>query len=260
MRRATRSVSGIAVAIGALSLALALALGCTRDPKDHARAEPSLALPPAQAASPSDAISTVDVPGDTPVVVVVGQPDVRRAIVHLHGMCDDPRGNLEAWGGVAQEHGTVIALVGDVPCPGRNGRSKWSDDAEKTDGRIQAAIAAVNAARGTALDPNEIVLVGESMGAARAESLAKAVPERYARLVLVGSPQVVAPANVRGARAIANLAGEREGQQLAKQATRALSQAGVPSEFLELTGASHGEYGPEGERIMSEAIAFVASR
>jgi pimeloyl-ACP methyl ester carboxylesterase len=236
---------------------LALALTRTHDARAQAQ--------PAQAPQ----TSTVDVPGDKPVVVVPGPRGVTRPIVHLHGMCEEPHRNLEAWGGVAREHGTIIALVGDVPCAASGGSAastsgapgtKWSDDAKKNDARIEAAIAAVNLARSTSLDAREVLLVGESMGAARAESLARINPQRYSRLVLIGSPRVVAPANVRSARAVANLAGEREPTQNAKQATRALAQAGIASEYFELSGAKHGEYGPDGERIVAEAIRFVTSR
>jgi pimeloyl-ACP methyl ester carboxylesterase len=203
---------------------------------------------------------SVDVPGDARVLVVMGSASVHRPIVHLHGMCGDPRSDLDAWGGVSREHGTILALVGDVPCSDKRGRTKWTDDASTIDARITAAIDAVNRTKGTQLDGSEILVVGESMGAARAEMLARESPGRYTRLVLVGSPQTPSPANLRGARAVASLAGEREPQQRMKSGAKLLEEAGTPARFWELTGASHGEYGPEGERIMSEAIEFVAVR
>jgi hypothetical protein len=42
--------------------------------------------------------------------------------------------------------------------------------------------------------------------------------------------------------------------------TRALEEAGMATRFWELPGATHGQYGPEGERIMREAVAFVIAR
>jgi predicted esterase len=235
--------------------------GCTRSREAQARRDSS-APPAAVVLTSADilAITTVPVDGDDPVLVVAGNPNVHRPIIHLHGMCEKPRGNLEAWGSVAREHGTIIALVGDVPCPDRPGGTKWTDDAAKIDARVGTAIAAVNAARRMSLDASEVVVVGESMGAARAEALARENPDRYTRLVLIGSPQTASPTNLRSARAVANLAGENEPQQRAKAATRALANAGVAAQFWELPGATHGQYGPDGERIMSEAIAFVASR
>lgn len=254
MRRAITSLS-LPASASALVLALAplLALGCGRS--REAQAQPA----PVQAAERGEP-TAVDVAGDKPVLVVPGNPSVRRPIVHLHGMCENPRANIDAWAGVAKDQGTIVALVGDMPCPDGSGQTKWTDDATKLDARISAAIAAVNAAKGTTLDIKEVLVVGESMGAARAESLAKANPARYSRLVLVGSPQVVSPSNVRNVRAVANLAGDREPQQMAKQATRELTRAGIDAQFFELTGAAHGEYGANGERTMAAAIAFVASR
>src|SRR5690349_7276343 len=206
---ACRCMRSAIALVALLALAPLLALRCTRTCEAQARAEKTTPAP-----------LTVDVPGDKAVLVVPGDARIQRPIIHLHGMCAQPRKNLEAWGGVAKDQGTIVALVGDLPCPGREG-TKWSDDAAKIDARIAAAIASVNAARGTTLDPSEVLVVGESMGAARAESLAKENPERYLRLVLVGSPQIVAPANVHRARAIANLAGALEPQQRAKTATLA---------------------------------------
>ena len=47
--------------------------------------------------------------------------------------------------------------------------------------------------------PGSLVLIGESMGAARAEALAARFPERYTRLVLVGSPETPSPDDLRSA-------------------------------------------------------------
>ena len=60
----------------------------------------------------------------------------------------------------------------------------------------------------SAVRVSEIVLIGESMGAARAESLAARAPLRYGRLVLVGSPQIPSPKNLPKVRAVAALAAE----------------------------------------------------
>lgn len=200
------------------------------------------------------------VEGDREVLVTFGNPDERRPIVHLHGMCADAREDLEAWGGLAQDFGTILAPVGDVPCPDKPGRTMWPDDAERIDGRIDAALDAVNATGRVSLDKAEVVLVGESMGAARAEALARRYPERYRRLVLVGSPRRPSPENLRGAIAVASLAGEREPQANMREGARVLSSRGIAARFWVLPEATHGQYGPEGERIMREAIAFVATR
>ncbi len=217
-------------------------------------------LEPASSPSRLGAISTVDVEGDARVLVAAGPAALHRPLVYLHGMCADPREDLEAWGGLAETHGTIVALTGDSPCgPDKPpGRTAWTTDVEKIDQRIEAAVAAVNRAHRSLLDRNDVVLIGESMGAARAEALAGRF-DRYARLVLIGSPRAPSPDSLGRARAIATLAGEHEGQHLMKRGTRALESAGVPVRFWELPGATHGRYGPEGERVMAEAVEFVSS-
>jgi pimeloyl-ACP methyl ester carboxylesterase len=201
----------------------------------------------------------LEVSGDRSVLVAFGDTEGRRPIVYLHGMCADPREDLDAWGNIAQEHGTIVALVGDVPCPDKPGRTMWSEDARRIDERIVDALDAINVSGRVKLDKEDLVLVGESMGAARAELLARRAPQRYARLVLVGSPQRPSPENLRGVKAVANLAGEKEAQSNMREGARVLANAGTASRFYELPGAVHGHYGPEGERVMREAIAFVAT-
>jgi len=202
-------------------------------------------------------------PGEAPSVhpyVVEGNPSVHRPIVHLHGMCADPKEDLDAWGSIAKEHGTIIAVMGDVACQGQPGRLRWTSDAAAIDRRIEATVRAVSAARGLSLDTSEMIVIGESMGAARAELLASKFPDKYTRLVLVGSPQTPSPQNLKAVRAVANLAGEKEDQAAMRAGTRALENVGTPTRFWEIPGAIHGEYGRDGERIMSEALSFVSSR
>jgi pimeloyl-ACP methyl ester carboxylesterase len=241
------------LAIGALLLCVC-GFGCA---KREAQAQSGEAIPPPR----GEGISKVDVPGENrDPFVVDGNPSVRRPIVYLHGMCGDPKDDLEAWGNIAKQHGTIIAVMGDVACPDRPGRLKWSTDAEAIDARVDAAVKSVSSARGLQLEPSEVVIIGESMGAARAELLATKFPAKYTRLVLVGSPQTPSPQNLKGAKAVANLAGEKERQSMMRQGTRALENAGTPTRFWELPEATHGNYGPDGERIMNEALGFVATR
>jgi pimeloyl-ACP methyl ester carboxylesterase len=202
----------------------------------------------------------VEVSGDRKLFVAFGDDGERRPIVYLHGMCSDPREDLDAWGNIAQEHGTIVALVGDVPCPDKPGRTMWPEDAKQIDQRIDAALETVNSTGRVKLDKDDVILIGESMGAARAELLAKRFPDRYTRLVLVGSPQRPSPENLKGAKAVANLAGEKEAQTNMREGTRVLESAGLSSRFFLLPGAVHGHYGPEGERIMRDAVSFVATR
>lgn len=231
--------------------------GCSRTSSAQSR------LLDDDATTTSVTIETVEVPGDEPVLVVIGNASVHRPIVYLHGMCADPAHDLAAWGGVSEKEGTILALAGDVPCTNARASAptkKWSDDVHAIDLRIARAVEAVNDAKSQNLERSEILVVGSSMGAARAERLARSHPRRYTGLVLVGSPRTPSPANLRGVHAVANLAGEREAQSNMRSGTKLLAQAGTATRFWELPDAQHGEYGPDGERVMSEAIDFVSSR
>ena len=241
-----------------LALALPLLSSCKRTPEAKAEADPSSSTKTTNASTA--AIGSVGVPNDASILVVEGRPEDRRAIIYLHGMCADPREDLDAWGIVAKEHGTIIALEGDVACPDKPGRKKWSEEMTALDARITAAVDAASARRADKLDGRELILIGESMGAARAESLATKFPDRYTRLVLVGSPQKPNADRLKNAKAIANLAGEKEAQANMREGARSAANAGLASRFFVLPDATHGNYGPEGVRVMNEAIAFVAAK
>jgi pimeloyl-ACP methyl ester carboxylesterase len=205
-------------------------------------------------------IETVDVPDDRKVLVVLGA-NTKRPIVHFHGMCAEAKSDLDAFAASVSEHGTVVALEGDAPCPrGQGGGASWSTDVAAIDRRVDAALKAVSDARGIALDPGEVVLVGESLGATRVTALASRFPEKYKRLVLVGGPETPSAKQLGSATAIALLAGEKEPQEKMRQGTLGLENAGVTARFWEMADATHGNYGTDGARRMSEAVAFVTSK
>lgn len=219
---------------------------------------PAPIAPPRPAPPPrSHSIEVVNVPDDREALVIVGE-DTRRPILYLHGMCSEPRSDLEVWGASASAFGTIIALVGDTRCPSPRGNATWTTDPAAIDARIGAAIDAVRA-RGVALEPNDMIVIGESLGASRAEALASRFPARYTRLVLVGGPKPPSAKNLRAVKAVALLAGENEPQEDMLQGTAGLESNGIDARFWELPGATHGAYGPDGARIMSQAIAFVAA-
>jgi len=128
------------------------------------------------------------------------------------------------------------------------------------DARIESAISAVGAAHGKELDSSRIILIGESMGASRATSLASRFPDKYRRLVLVGGPETPSSKDLGGVRVVALLAGDKEPQEKMRQGAVSLENAGITARFWELAGASHGSYGHDGARTMAEAVAFAASK
>jgi pimeloyl-ACP methyl ester carboxylesterase len=245
----------------AVAVAAALSGACHRPRRAEAEARPPATnetrLTSAELTRPrSGTLETVDVQGDKDVLVLVGE-NTKRPIVYLHGMCSDARADLEAWGNDVSAHGTVIALSGDAPCPGQSGRTSWTTDVLAIDARIGAAVEAVHFHRGVDFDPAAIVLVGESMGAARVLSLAAEFPAKYTRLVLVGSPDGPRPRALRSVKGVALLAGELERQDLMENGAKTLTSAGLRARYWEMPGATHGTYGPSGGPLMTEAVGFV---
>ncbi|MBX3199625.1 MAG: hypothetical protein KF894_15935 [Labilithrix sp.] len=248
------------VAIGAGAACKKPSSGATAEASASARTR-SAAVEPQPAPGRAGPIEAVDVASDRRALVAPGAAggEPERPIVFLHGMCTESRPSVEAWAGGAREIGTVIALDGDAACPNGGGRT-WSTDIAALDARIDAAIDAVSAADGLALDAGKLVVVGESMGASRAVALATRFPAKYTRLVLVGGPETPTRAALPDVKAVALLAGEKEPQEKMQKGAANLAKAGAETRFWELAGAVHGAYGDDGPRTMGEAIAFVARR
>jgi pimeloyl-ACP methyl ester carboxylesterase len=255
--------------VGTLALLALVTGGCTK-PRPEAQGanassgsgspSPAATTTTHSAALPrparTGAIETVEVPNDRKAIAVVGHG--ARPIVYLHGMCSEPRSDVEVWASTVSELGTVIALDGDAACSDRGGRT-YSTNIDTLDARIDAAIRAVNDAHlAGSLDDREVLLIGESLGASRAIALANRAPSKYTRLVLVGGPETPSPKKLAGVKAVALLAGEKDAQDKMKLGASGLESAGITARFWELPDAIHGEYGPEGARLMGEAVGFVS--
>jgi len=224
-------------------------------------AVPNGALPPAPAAALPPGVevgvrTSVAVPGDQDVVVYSGPADRRRAFVYLHGVCGDPRA-VESWVHVVTLRGTLVVLRGESPCASRPGRTAWKAPVTTIAARIERALAAVRAHRGGLLDTEQVVLVGYSQGAARAEQLARLRPGAFPRVVLASGPTLPAPDALAAAAAVAVLAGSEEHQAPLEAGVAALCAAGLRARFFSLPGAAHGEYGPEGARVLDEVLAWL---
>ena len=218
--------------------------------------------------SPPSALGRVDsgnqsyvdvrVPLDRRAHVVWGADDDPRAVVYLPGHCGNDLAFTD-WATAARPHGTLVALLGDIACPGQ-GRFRWGPDLATIDHRIVAALAAVGAARGRRLDSDVVTLVGYSEGALRAEGLAHRFPGRYRVVALAGLPRPPRRDKLEHVRAAAVVAGEWDRARTMREATGALAAAGLPARFFELPGARHGEYGPDGTRVLGEALQWLAER
>lgn len=187
-----------------------------------------------------------------PTFVMRGGPRGTERLVFLHGMCGHGLGYAQAFQYSAAKLGTLIAPQGDVSCGGA--WSKWSSDVAKLDARIVATFRDL----GDAEPIDDVIVIGMSMGATRAEALARRFPERYTRLIAMAGPGVVKAGQLRQLRSAVLMAGERDRQDLMKASEKALRANGVRATFMLIPEAGHGAMGPVPEQTMGAALAFLA--
>jgi pimeloyl-ACP methyl ester carboxylesterase len=174
-------------------------------------------------------------------------------MVFLHGMCGHALGYAQAFQFTAARRGKLVAPQGDKPCQGP--WASWSGDLEALDARIVDAFHRLGEA-----DPiDDVIVIGYSQGAMRAEDLARRWPDRYTRLVLMASPRLSSPRGFDKVLSTVMMAGERDRQDLMKQSARVMAKAGIPSTFMVIPEATHGAMGPTPEKTMSEALDWLFS-
>jgi pimeloyl-ACP methyl ester carboxylesterase len=171
-------------------------------------------------------------------------------IVFLHGLCGHGMGYLQSFQYAAANHGLAVAPHGDLACNGP--WRSWSGKLEAIEQQIENAFRAAGGP-----DPRGITLIGYSLGATRAEALARLHKDRYDALVLIAAPSAPSPAKLGHLRAAAMMAGSRDRQDAMKRAVKSFQLAGIPSQFFVLPGAAHGEMGPEAERVMGQVLDWV---
>ncbi|HEY4102301.1 MAG TPA: hypothetical protein VGM44_00355 [Polyangiaceae bacterium] len=200
----------------------------------------------------------VDATSERPIRVLPAAAPSQRAIVYLHGYCGDVNAP-GAFAPAAAEHGTLIALLGDLPCKDKPGRFKWSNDVRGLDQRILHAIKSVNRELSLELDPNDITLFGYSQGAVRAESLARFYGKHYPRVILGGPPRRPKPEHFANAKVVAVFGGEQEDSRDMLGGAQDLIAAGKHAYFFLLRGVDHGDFGGDAaaNRDLGEVLNFV---
>jgi len=230
-------------------------------PAPTAEIEPvPLALSPALL--PPDLIldRPVELPlvADRPLRISHAGPTTRHAIIYLHGMCGDSKG-ADPWSDQATRYGTLIVVRADEPCLDRPGY-KWPKDLDAIAARIDQALKSVQDARNGLLDVEHPSLIGYSQGAYRAEQLIGQFPGRYPRAILGGPPTPPSYDALKTATAVAVLGGELEEHQHMLEGTTDLIAHGLHARFFLLPRVHHGNYGPEGPRVVAQALNFVFDR
>ncbi len=199
----------------------------------------------------------VRVPRDLAAYVLPATGESHKVIIYLHGRCGDPLAGIDAFGEAASARATTISLQADVPCEKNPRQHHWGPNIPILERRIEAAIAAVAEQQGRELEPSGMTVIGYSEGALRAESLGKRYPDKFPRVILIGSPLHPTPEGFHPGQSVATMAGTLDMQGLMRQGTRLLEDAGVRVKYFPLPGARHGEYGPQGNAVLDEVFTWL---
>jgi pimeloyl-ACP methyl ester carboxylesterase len=210
-----------------------------------------------QASDATGPVRTVDVPvpGDRPAVVVRGAREHRKTMLFIPGMCVHPGGYVMSFQYAAAARGELIAVQGDVSCGGDGAMRRWSYDLEAMNRRIDAAFAAAGLG-----EPHDVIMIGYSQGAERAEKLVGRWPAKYSRAVLIASPVAPSPQLLGRAKAVALMAGTNDiAQGTMRAAVAPLQRGGVSAAYFPIPNARHGQMGDTPEETMRRALDFVES-
>jgi predicted esterase len=199
-------------------------------------------------------VEILDAKAKPPIYVLRGGQRGPEKMVFLHGMCGDGMGYAQSFPRTAAKRGSLIAPRADVPCGDGEQGAKWSKDIAGLDRRITEAFRSLGYA-----DPiDDVIAIGYSQGATRAETLARTYPERYTRLVLMGGPYAAKAQGLETLRAAVAMAGDRDRLDLMQQSARVLAAAKVPATFLLIPDAPHGSMGSDPERTMDEMFTWMS--
>jgi pimeloyl-ACP methyl ester carboxylesterase len=246
-----------------VALAFVVAMSCASprpQPREDSGVLAEQTLPhdePALSPAPDPGVvRTVDVPvsGDLPAVVVRGARAHRMTMLFIPGMCVHPGGFVMSFQHTAASRGDLLAVQGDVSCGGDGAMRRWSYDLEAMDRRIEAAFHAAGLG-----PPRDVVVIGYSQGAERAEKLVARWPEKYSAAVLMASPVMPSPVALAKADAVAVMAGTLD-SQATRLAVEPLRRAGIAASFFSIPEARHGQMGIHPEDTMREALDFVEEK
>ncbi|MBK9260613.1 MAG: alpha/beta hydrolase [Polyangiaceae bacterium] len=227
---------------------------------------PSASAPSASAPSASAPVAAVpaiepgpavverfEVPGDRPASIVKSADGRPPRLVFFPGICSNGGAYLYGFAEAARAHGGAIAIDGDRPCGNLRDFSSITSDPDHEEPRFYAALRAAGVA-----DPqnHEVILVGYSLGATLIENLVKKSPERYPRVILIGSPRDPRLDRLQGARAVVTMSCSQDVPGRMKGASKRLTAAGIASMYLEMPRCTHGHI-EDGDRVFGEAFSWL---
>lgn len=195
--------------------------------------------------------------------VVFGKAENTQAILYMHGLCGNPLA-FGSWAEAAAEHGTLIAMRGDIRCKRRPRRFRWSLNWKRHNRRISQAIERVNRLRKQRqerlLRLDHVALIGYSQGARRVEWLAARFPQRFRRVAIIATAKEPTAQRLNGCESVLLMAGALDAKLHIRRAHQNLLKHGLRSAYLELPAARHGSYGPKAKPTMARGLGWLFAK
>lgn len=200
-------------------------------------------------------VERIAIEGDEPASFVRAPDGSTPRIIFLAGICTIGYAYLMSFPEAARAHGGALTLEGDQPCPGYPDFRSFSNDADKQEKRIQAALAALMGGE-VAAPAGGFTLVGYSRGATIAERMSHKWPDRYPRVIVIGSPTDPNVELLSKARAVATMSCSRDNPWRMKGALTSLRFRKIPAEYFEMPDCTHGNV-TDGDRVFGEAFTWL---
>jgi len=200
------------------------------------------------------AVERLEVPGQAAAWMVKSLDGRPPRNLFLPGVCSNAAAYLYGFAETARAFGGALAIDGDRPCGAGGDFHSITSDPNHEQPRIDRALAA---AGWSEPERAKVVLIGYSLGAKLVENLVRQSPERYPRVVLIGSPRDPQVARLRGARAVATLSCSLDVPARMRGAAVLLERAGIASRYFEMPDCTHGNLA-DGERIFAEVFRWLA--
>lgn len=223
-----------------------------------ASAEPvasASSAPPAPEELRPAQVERIAIEGDEPASFVRARDGSTPRIIFLAGICTIGYAYLMSFPEAARAHGGALTLEGDRPCAGYPDFRSFSGDADKQEKRIEVALAAMMGGE-VAVPEGGFTLVGYSLGATIAERMSHKWPDRYPRVVVIGSPMDPNVELLSKARAVATMSCSKDVPWRMKGALTSLRYRKIPAEYFEMPDCTHGNV-TEGDRVFGEAFAWL---
>jgi len=170
-------------------------------------------------------------------------------------VCSNAFAYLLGFPNAAASHGGVVALDGDAPCGDDPAFRTFTSNPDLQHHRIEAALAAAGL---NEIPSQGITLVGYSRGATIAEKLALRWPERYTRVVLIGSPVDPSPSFLAKTRAVVTMSCSLDVPPRMREGANKIDRSGVPATYFEMPGCTHGNIA-DGEHVFAEAFDWLGA-